>query len=72
MSLPDFVPVEKSSNIAATAHDGSALFVKFKNGGVFKYPGVSADEHQAMLKADSVGSHFHRHVKAKYSGSKVG
>jgi hypothetical protein len=70
LSLPEFKPV-KSSNVAAVGHDGDALYVKFHSGDIWRYPGVSTDEHQQLLTAQSVGSHYHRNVKAKYSGTKV-
>lgn len=61
-----------SSNIAAIGHDpdNNILHVQFKNGGTYAYHGVSAEEHDALVDADSVGSHFHQHIKAKYSGVK--
>lgn len=57
----------KSSNIAAIGHDSntSELTVEFKNGGRYIYHGISADQHAALMKADSIGSHLHKHVKPK-------
>lgn len=61
-----------SSNISEVGHDPetNTLHVKFKNGGHYMYNGVSADEHDALLAADSIGSHFHTHVKSRYTGVK--
>lgn len=57
----------KSSNIAAVGHDpqSSELHIEFKNGGKYVYHGISADQHAALLKAPSIGSHLHKHIKPK-------
>lgn len=67
--MVDLSPV-KSSNIAAIGHDADSgeLHVEFKNGGRYVYQGVSADQHAALTKADSIGSHLHKHVKPKATG----
>ena len=62
MSDPDFKPVS-SSNIAAIAHDGTDLHVKFHNGAHWKYPNVSADTHKALISSPSVGGAFHTMIK---------
>lgn len=64
--LTDLAPV-KSSNIDAVGHDpqASELHVQFKNGGRYVYHGVSADQHAALLKAPSIGSHLHKVIKPK-------
>lgn len=61
-----------SSNIASVGHDPetNTLEVEFKNGGVYQYEGVSADEHGALASADSIGSHFHKNIKSRYQGVK--
>jgi hypothetical protein len=59
-------PVQ-SSHIAEIGHDGdSVLEVAFKNGAVHQYP-ATADEYQALLNADSVGAHFHKHFRSRES-----
>ena len=65
VEMTDLVPV-KSSNILAIGHDPSAneLHVEFKNGGKFIYHGISADQHAALINADSIGSHLHKHIKS--------
>lgn len=64
--MSDMTPV-KSSNIAAVGHDPhtSELTVEFKNGGRYIYHGISADQHAALMKADSIGSHLHKYIKSK-------
>lgn len=66
MSLPNLTPV-KSSNVAAIAHRGDRLFVKFNGGNaVYEYEGVSAQIHEDMLKSDSIGRFFAHNVKGKF------
>lgn len=62
--MPDLVPV-KSSNVSAVGHDPDAneLHVEFKNGGKYVYNGISADQHQALMGAKSIGSHLHKVIK---------
>lgn len=55
--------VPKSSNIAAVAHCGEALHVRFKNGGVYRYPGCDAAHLEKLLTAESAGRYFGTHVK---------
>jgi len=57
-------PVE-SSNIAAVGHDAArkVMRIQFSNGGLYDYHNVSAEQHQALLKAKSVGGHFHKHFR---------
>jgi hypothetical protein len=64
--MVDMTPV-KSSNVAAVGfdHAGSRLHVKFKNGGEYVYHGIEPAQHAELLKADSIGSHLHRVIKAK-------
>lgn len=54
----------KSSNIKAIGYDAKShtLTVQF-NSGTYDYHGVPADVHSALMKAESVGSHFHEHVR---------
>ena len=61
----DLQPVN-SSNIAAIGHDpeASQLHVAFKNGGTYVYDGVSPDQHKALIEADSIGSHLHKHFRS--------
>jgi len=61
----DLHPVE-SSQVKAIGFDPASktLAVTFHGTGtVYHYPGVSAEQHQAFLKAESIGSHFGKHIK---------
>lgn len=34
-----------------------------RGGGIYHYPTVSAQEHQDLMAAESVGSHFMKHIR---------
>lgn len=56
----------KSSNIEAIGFKDGVLSVKFKSGKqIYDYPNVTPDEHKAFVEADSIGSHFHNHIKGR-------
>jgi len=63
-----------SSNIAAIGHDAetNTLEVEFKNGGVFAYSGVDQSQYAELLNAESVGKHFHSHIRGKCDCRRVG
>jgi len=65
-------PVD-SSNITEIGHDPSTkkLRVRFKNGGLYEYDDVPAEAHGAFVNAESVGSHFARHIRGGYLAHKV-
>ncbi len=62
-----------SSNIAAIGHNPATneLHVQFKTGATHIYSGVTAEQHEAMRDAESVGKHFHAHIKNKHESRKV-
>lgn len=72
MAIPDMTPVE-SSNLKAVGYDpeAQALHVQFKNGGHYQYAGVPPDAHQALLAADSKGSHIAKNIVGKYTHTKL-
>jgi len=57
----------ESSNITKHGYcaETKTLGVEFKNGGVYHYPNVDAADYEALKKADSVGSHFHKQFKER-------
>lgn len=63
-------PVQ-SGSIASAGHDGHALEVEFKNGGVYRYAGVPKSAYDEMLAADSVGRYFHGNIRGKFDSVKV-
>lgn len=64
----------KSSNIKAVGYDAKsrALDVQFHSGATHRYHDVSPEKHQALMAADSVGSHFHANIRNAHKSSKVG
>ena len=69
--MVDMKPVD-SSNVAAVGYepDSNVLHVQFKNGGRYRYQGVSPAHHEDLIGAKSVGSHFYNHIAGKFSGAK--
>lgn len=65
------IPV-KSSNIKSAGYDESTktMHIEFANG-VYQYPGVEIHQFAQMMESPSIGSHFHTHIKPKFSGVKV-
>ena len=68
--VPDLTPV-KSSNIAGVAHDGDALWVRFTNGSLYKYPTAGRDLHDGLMAAGSPGSFFQDRVRHFHSGERI-
>ena len=64
------IPVE-SSNIESIAHDGTTLEVKFKNGGIYSYANVPLEKFEALKNAESIGLHFHQHIKPHHPATKL-
>lgn len=60
----------RSSNIEAIAHENGRLSVRFKGGAIWDYADVPAGVHDEMLKAESIGGFFHRHIRGKYEAKK--
>lgn len=64
-------PVEGSSTIAELGHEGDTLEVVFKSGQpadgkstvVYRFQGVAAPVHAAMLEADSMGRYFQAEIR---------
>lgn len=53
-----------SSNISAVGYDAGHIHVWFKSGGQHRYPG-SQSKFEALAGAESVGKHFHAHIRGK-------
>jgi KTSC domain len=62
-----------SSNIVAIGYDPATqtMHIKFKGGGSYSAVGVTAEEHEAFMAADSKGKHWHQHLKANHTFSRV-
>ncbi len=63
----------KSSNIDSIAYDPdtSEMQVRFRGGGTYSYAKVPQTVVDGLMNADSVGSHFHQHIKGKYDFTKA-
>ena len=68
----DMIPVE-SAGISAVGYDAKrrALGVRFKNGSMHVYDGVSPDDHARLIGAKSIGGHFSQHIRNQYSSTKL-
>ncbi len=64
------IPVS-SSNITAAGHDAGTMRVRFSNGTMYDYAGVSAELFNDMLQSESVGRFYHANIKGKFTGTKV-
>ena len=63
----------KSSNIKAIGYNAvkKELHIQFSSGSTYAYHGVTPELHAALLNAESIGSHFARHIRPKFSGKPV-
>lgn len=66
----DMIPVE-SSNISAVGWQNNQLFVRFHNGGEYKYANVPNSVFQAMMSAESKGHYLAVSIKNKYPFAKI-
>ena len=67
----DYRPVE-SSNVAAIGYDAEKreLHVRFKSRELpYVYHDVPPETHDALMKAESIGRHIHRHIKGRHKHS---
>lgn len=62
----------KSSQLSSIGYDPEKLVleVEFSTGAVYQYFQVKPEHHQALLAADSIGSHFGQNIRGKFSYSK--
>ena len=60
-----------SSNIDVVGFHRGEIYVRFHSGGCYKYHGATLKDYFAMAKADSVGSHFYKHVRGKFPYCKL-
>jgi hypothetical protein len=63
------IPV-RSSNLEAVGYDPATreMRVRFKKGGqTYVFENIDPKEHDALVGADSVGAHFHNHIRHKKS-----
>ncbi len=62
-----------SSNLSSVGYDESTetLEVQFQNGSVYQYHGVSAEIHEQLMQARSVGGFFHSNIRNTFEHSKL-
>lgn len=55
-----------SSNIKSIGYDEPSriLEIEFVKGSVYQYSPVTAPAYQDLIKAPSIGKHFHTHIKS--------
>ncbi len=61
-NMMDSFSFVESSNLSSVATKGDDLFVEFKNGSVYRYPGL-AGEFDDLTLADSVGKYFIQNIR---------
>lgn len=63
----------KSSNIKAVGYDEATkkLTVQFHSGSTHCYEDVEPHDHKKFMAAESIGSHFHQHIRSGFKSSKV-
>jgi KTSC domain len=65
--LTDAADVD-SSSLAKLAYDTqrAILQVEFRDGSVYQYLGVPPQTYQDLLRADSKGAYFNRHIRSPF------
>ena len=59
-----------SSNIAKAGYDDT-LYLLFNSGVAYRYESVPKALYLALIKADSVGSYFHKNIRNSYQCKKL-
>lgn len=62
LKLPNLCKVQ-SSNIQSVGYKDGEVYVSFHNGNVYKYPEVSEEVFNSLIKAESVGKQFSQTLK---------
>ena len=59
-----------SSSISHIGYDpeSQTMHVRFHSGHTYSYAGVTQEQHDAFVNADSIGGHFHRHIRPNFDG----
>ena len=65
MKPPKLTPV-KSSNIQSLGHDTHGLWVRFKGGGLYRYPDVAEKVFQDAVSSESPGKFFAKEIRGQY------
>lgn len=72
MSIPNIEPVV-SSNAKGVGYDAENehLYIEFKNGSIYRYLGVSAETHSALMSAPSIGKFLHSEIINQFNHERV-
>lgn len=72
MSLPEMKQVS-SSNLESIGYDeqNQEVYVRFLNGSIYVYKGVSEHEFQNLIEAPSCGSYLNRNFKNVYPYERI-
>jgi hypothetical protein len=64
---------KNSSSVKHIDYDDAngEMEICFASGGTYRYPGVHKSMYEAMKKAESPGSYFHKQIKSRFSGNKI-
>lgn len=62
-----------SSNITHVGYDAASqeMHIQFSSGKTYSYVGVSPEQHQALVNADSVGAHFAKAIRPNFTGKSL-
>ena len=66
-------PIEESSMISHVGYDeGEQLLrIRFSKGAEYEYQDVPKSVHDALMKAPSIGGHFHANIKKVYASARI-
>lgn len=58
----------KSSIVSAVGYDAQSqtLHMKFPSGKIYAYEGVSAEQHDQLMAAESIGKHFGTEIRGRF------
>lgn len=62
-----------SSNLVSVGYDSDSatLEIEFNRGRVYQYAEVPQEAYRALMNADSMGSHFHHHIRDNYPTTEI-
>jgi hypothetical protein len=62
------VTVVESTTLAAVGYDDAheLLQLEFRSGAIYRYDGVPAAVHEALLRASSKGNYFNRAIRGQF------
>jgi hypothetical protein len=56
---------------AAYRTDAQQLYLRFRDGDIYRYFDVPAQEHKAFLAGESKGRHFAQHIRNRFRCEKI-